>query len=83
VSRDVAAIMGDKHTYLEYVPYDLGDERQRPQPPSQAADNYGLGKFETRGDNIGYLQITALRRWTGAPARQRPASWRKRPTAPP
>ena len=58
VSRDVAAIMGDKHTYLEYVPYDLGDERQRPQPPSQTADNYGLGKFETRGDNIGYLQIT-------------------------
>jgi hypothetical protein len=83
VSRDVAAIMGDKHTYLEYVPYDLGDERQRPQPPSPTADNYGLGKFETRGDNIGYLQITALRRWTGAPARQRPASWRKRPTAPP
>jgi hypothetical protein len=58
VSRDVAAVMGDKHTYLEYVPYDLGDDRQRPQPPSQAADNYGLGKFETRGDNIGYLQLT-------------------------
>jgi len=57
VSRDVAAIMGDKHTYLEYVPYDLGDERQRPQPASQTADNYGLGKFETRGDSIGYLQI--------------------------
>lgn len=53
VSRDVAAIMRDKHTYLEYVPYDLGDPRQRPQP----ADNHGLGKFETRGDNIGYLQI--------------------------
>lgn len=57
VSRDVAAIMGDKHTYLEYVPYDLGDERQKPQPPSLAASNYGLGQFETRGDNIGYLQI--------------------------
>ncbi|MYM25273.1 hypothetical protein GTP46_21820 [Duganella sp. FT135W] len=58
VSRDVLAVMGDKHTYLEYVPYDLGDERQRPQPPVQSGDNYGLGKFETRGDGIGYLQIS-------------------------
>lgn len=57
VSRDVAAVMGDKHTYLEFVPYDLGDERQRPLPSSQAGDNYGLGKFEPRGNNIGYLQI--------------------------
>lgn len=58
VTRDVAAITSDKHTYLEYVPYELTDERQRPQPPVQAADNYGLGKFEMVGDNVGYLQIT-------------------------
>ncbi|WP_343730664.1 S41 family peptidase [Duganella sp.] len=58
VSRDVAAIAPDRHTYLEYVPYDLADERQRPQPPVQSADNFGLRKFETLGANIGYLQIS-------------------------
>jgi len=58
VTRDVAAIAPDRHTYLEYVPYDLADERQRPQGPAQSGDNYGLGKFEMLGENIGYLQIT-------------------------
>ncbi|MYM66384.1 hypothetical protein GTP45_05980 [Pseudoduganella sp. FT55W] len=58
VTRDVTAIMGDKHTYLEYVPYELTDERQRPAAAAQIADNYGFGRFETLGDNIGYLQIT-------------------------
>ncbi|SHM31543.1 Peptidase family S41 [Duganella sacchari] len=58
VSRDVAAMYADRQTYLEYVPYDLGDERQRPPPPVQSADNFGLRKFETLGDNIGYLHIS-------------------------
>jgi hypothetical protein len=58
VTRDVAAIAPDRHTYLEFVPYDLGDERQRPPPPSPAADNYGMRKFELMDDNIGYLKIT-------------------------
>lgn len=60
VTRDVAAIAPDRHTYLEYVPYDLADDRQRPQPPVQSADNFGLRKFETLGENIGYLQISRL-----------------------
>jgi hypothetical protein len=58
VTRDVAAVAPDRHTYLEWVPYDLGDERQRPAPPSPAADNYGLKRFDTLADNIGYLKIT-------------------------
>ncbi|WP_170304378.1 S41 family peptidase [Duganella radicis] len=58
LTRDVAAIAPDRHTYLEYVPYDLADERQRPQPPVQSADNFGLHKFETLGAHIGYLQIS-------------------------
>lgn len=58
VSRDVAAVAPDRHTYLEWVPYDLGDERQRPVPPAQSADNYGLKRFEMLADNIGYLKIT-------------------------
>jgi C-terminal processing protease CtpA/Prc len=58
VTRDLAAIAPDRHTYLEFVPYDLADERQRPQPPSPASDNYGLRKFETLDENIGYLKIT-------------------------
>jgi hypothetical protein len=58
VTRDVAAVAPDRHTYLEYVPYDLGDERQRPTPPAQAADNFGLRRFDTLADNIGYLKIT-------------------------
>nr|WP_315259221.1 S41 family peptidase [uncultured Duganella sp.] len=58
VTRDVAAIAPDRHTYLEFVPYDLGDERQRPQPPAPAADNYGFRKFESLDDNIAYLKIS-------------------------
>lgn len=58
VTRDVAAVAPDRHTYLEWVPYDLGDERQRPLPPAQSSDNYGLRRFETLADNIGYLKIT-------------------------
>jgi C-terminal processing protease CtpA/Prc len=58
VTRDVTALMPDRHTYLEYVSYDLSDERQRPQPPVQSADNFGLRKFEKLGENIGYLQIS-------------------------
>lgn len=60
VSRDVAAIAGDKHTYLEYLPYDQGDPLQRPQAVVQSADNYGLHKFDNLGENIGYLQIARL-----------------------
>jgi hypothetical protein len=58
VTRDVAAIVPDRHTYLEYVPYDLADERQRPQPAAQASDNFGLRRFEAMDDNIAYLKIT-------------------------
>ncbi|WP_432379482.1 S41 family peptidase [Duganella sp. P38] len=58
VTRDVAAITPDRHTYLEFVPYDLGDARLRPAPPAPAADNYGLRKFELLDDGIGYLKIT-------------------------
>ncbi|MRX07559.1 hypothetical protein GJ697_06925 [Pseudoduganella sp. FT25W] len=58
VTRDVAAISPDRHTYLEWVPYDLGNERQRPAPPVQSADNFGLRRFETLADNVGYLKIT-------------------------
>jgi C-terminal processing protease CtpA/Prc len=58
VTRDVAAIAPDKHTYLEYVPYDMSDPQQRPQPVVQSADNFGLRKFETLGENIGYLHVT-------------------------
>ena len=58
VTRDLAAIAPDRHTYLEFVPYDLGDERQRPPAPAPAADNFGLRKFETLDDGIGYLKIT-------------------------
>ncbi|TFW15766.1 S41 family peptidase [Duganella callida] len=58
VTRDVQAIIPDRHTYLEYVPYDLSDERQRPAAPPAPADNYGLRKYQQLGANIGYLQIT-------------------------
>ncbi|SDF46677.1 MULTISPECIES: S41 family peptidase [unclassified Duganella] len=58
VTADVAAIAPDRHTYLEFVPYDLGDERQRPPAPAPAADNYGLRKFDLLDNNIGYLKIT-------------------------
>ncbi len=58
VSRDLAAVAPDRHTYLEFVPYDLGDDRQRTSPPAQAADNYGLRKFDQLDDGIGYLKIT-------------------------
>jgi hypothetical protein len=58
VMRDVAAISPDRHTYLEWVPYDLGNERQRPAPQVQSADNFGLRRFETLADNVGYLKIT-------------------------
>lgn len=58
VTRDVAVIAPDRHTYLEFVPYDLGDERQRPPAPAPAADNYGFRKFELLDDNVGYLKIT-------------------------
>ncbi|MYM36118.1 hypothetical protein GTP38_17435 [Duganella sp. FT94W] len=58
VTRDVAAITADRHTYLEFVPYDLADERQRPPASAAATDNYGFRKFELLDDNIGYLKIT-------------------------
>lgn len=58
VTRDVAAVAPDRHTYLEWVPYDLGDERQRPVPPAPSADNFGLRRFELMANNIGYLKIT-------------------------
>lgn len=58
VTRDVAAMAPDRHTYLEFLPYDLGDERQRPAAPSPAADKYGFRKFELLDDNIAYLKIT-------------------------
>lgn len=58
VTRDLAAVAPDRHTYLEYVPYDLGDARQLPQPMAQSSDNFGLRKFELLADNIGYLKIS-------------------------
>lgn len=58
VSRDVAEVLPDRHTRLEYVPYDLTDIKQRPAPPTQPADNFGLRKYEALTGNIGYLQIS-------------------------
>jgi hypothetical protein len=58
VTRDVAAISPDRHTFLEWVPYDLADERQRPPAPAPSADNFGLRKFEPLADNVGYLKIS-------------------------
>lgn len=57
VSKDVAQVLPDRHTRLEYVPYDLTDIRQRPASPPPPADNFGLGRYEALADNIGYLQI--------------------------
>lgn len=58
VSRDVAEVLPDRHTRLEYVPYDLTDIKQRPTPQAQPADNFGLRKYQALAGNIGYLQIT-------------------------
>lgn len=58
VTRDLAAVSPDRHTYLEFVPYDLGDERQRPPAAPQAADKYGMGKFELLDGGVGYLKIS-------------------------
>ncbi|NGZ85453.1 S41 family peptidase [Duganella aceris] len=57
VSRDLAEVLPDRHTRLEYVPYDLTDIRQRPAPPLPPADNFGLRKYEALAGNIGYVQI--------------------------
>jgi C-terminal processing protease CtpA/Prc len=58
VSRDVAEVLPDRHTRLEYVPYDLTDIKQRPTPQPPPADNFGLRKYEALAGNIGYLQIS-------------------------
>ena len=60
VTADVAAIIPDRRTYLEYVPYDQTDVRQRPPVTPPPADNFGLAKFDTLAGNVGYLQITRL-----------------------
>jgi hypothetical protein len=83
VSRDVAAIMGDKHTYLEYVPYDLGDERQRPRRRRRRPTTTVSAGLKRAATTSAICKSAALRRWTVAPARPPPVSWRKRPTAPP
>jgi C-terminal processing protease CtpA/Prc len=58
LSKDVEAVCRDKHTRLEYVPYDLQEERPPVSlAPAQAADNYGLQKFDQLPGNIGYLRI--------------------------
>lgn len=57
VSRDVAEVVPDRHTRLEYVPYDLTDIKQRPAAQAQPADNFGLRKYEALAGDIGYLQI--------------------------
>jgi hypothetical protein len=58
VSRDVAAVVLDRHTALEFVPYDLSDERLRPPPATPPNDNFGLRKYAALGENIGYLQLS-------------------------
>jgi C-terminal processing protease CtpA/Prc len=58
VSQDVAAIIRDRQTYLEYIPYDQTDSRQRQPSAPQPADNFGLRKYESMPGNIGYLQIS-------------------------
>jgi C-terminal processing protease CtpA/Prc len=58
VTRDIAPIVQDRETYLEYVPYDLGDARQRPPAPAPGADNFGLRRFQLLDDGIGYMKIT-------------------------
>jgi|GEM_PF-770653 len=58
VSKDADAVLHDRYTYLEFVPYDLTDEKQRPAQSSPASDNYGMRKFEQLEQNIGYLQIS-------------------------
>lgn len=60
VTQDLAAIFRDRHTYLEYVPYDQTDKRQRPPAAPQPSDNFGLRKYESMADNIGYLQISRI-----------------------
>lgn len=58
ISQDVAAIVRDRQTYLEYIPYDQTDSRQRPPPAPQPSDNFGMRKYESMPDNIGYVQIS-------------------------
>ena len=58
ISQDVASIVRDRQTYLEYIPYDQTDSRQRPLPAPQPSDNFGLRKYESMEGNIGYLQIS-------------------------
>jgi C-terminal processing protease CtpA/Prc len=58
VSHEVATIIRDRQTYLEYIPYDQTDSRQRPPPGPQPPDNFGLRKYESMEGNIGYLQIS-------------------------
>jgi C-terminal processing protease CtpA/Prc len=54
----VTAIIRDRHTYLEYIPYDQSDSKQRPPAPPQPSDNFGLRKYESMEGDIGYLQIS-------------------------
>lgn len=58
LSKDVEEVCRDKHTRLEYLPYDLQEER--PRPAAQPADNFGLLKFDQLPGNIGYLRIGRL-----------------------
>lgn len=58
LGKDVEAVCRDKHTRLEYVPYDLREERPAAAPARpQAEDNYGMQKFDQLPGNIGYLRI--------------------------
>jgi C-terminal processing protease CtpA/Prc len=58
LTPEVAEIVRDRQTYLEYIPYDQTDSRQRPAPAQQPSDNFGLRKYESMEGNIAYLQIS-------------------------